>query len=365
MTSQSQDLPGAPSVPLFGVWPRLARGLPRLPLGRWPTPVLEARRFAQAHGLASLHIKREDLSHPVCGGNKVRGLEFLLAEAERRGTRHLLTVAAAGSYHVVCSAFHAKPLGMCVTALVLPQPATPQVGNNLLRGVELGVEYVPAGYAAVLPLLMARWLRGWARRSRWHFLPPGGTSSLACVGHVNAAFELRAQVEAGLLPEPDFLFVALGSLGTAAGLALGLRLARFRTRVVGIVVANRWYATAARLAGLSRRTLRRLQRHEAAVPNAVVRASDVSVEATALGAGYGHRLPDADSLVAQMRALEGVILDSTYTAKAILGALRFIRRHGLQSRRHLFWHTCHAYERPADSRLGDRLPRRLRSYLVE
>jgi len=325
--------------------------------------VLEAGRFAHAHRLASFHIKREDLSHPGCGGNKVRGLEFLLAEAERRGARRLLTVAAAGSYHVVCTAFHAHPLGMGVTALVLPQPASPRVADNLLRGVELGVEYVPAGYATVLPLLTARWLSESARRSRWHFIPPGGTSSLACVGHVNAALELRAQVEAGLLPEPDFLFVPLGSLGTAAGLALGLRLARLRTRIVGIVVASRWYATAARWARLSRRTLRRLQWHHAAVPDVVVRPGDVSVEATALGAGYGHRLPDADPLVGQMRALEGVELDNTYTAKALWGALRFIHRHGLESRRHLFWHTCQANRRPADPRLADRLPQRLRLYL--
>lgn len=363
MTSGLQDVAGHGALPLFDTYPRLREGLVRLPIGWWPTPVTEARRFADAHGLGSLHVKREDRSHPQCGGNKVRGLEFLLAEARRRMVRRLLTVAAVGSYHIVCTACHAAPLGMKLTAVVLPQPATQRVGDNLLRGAEFGVEYVPVGHVTAVPVLVGKWVRQLLAPDRCCFIPPGGTSPLACVGHVNAAFELRRQIDAGLLPAPDLLFVALGSLGTAAGLALGVRLAGLETRVVGVVVAHRWHATARRLTRLSRRTLRLLQRHDPTVPNAAVRSGDVSVVTTALGEGYGHVLPEAGVMRDQMRELEGIELDDTYTAKALCGAFQFIRRHGLERRDHLFWHTCHAGERPADPSLQERLPQVCRAYV--
>ena len=95
-------------------------------------------------------------------------------------------------------------------------------------GLEAGARYVPANYLTLLPKLFARLL--WRSRrkgsERLYCIPVGGTSPLACLGHVSAAMELKQQIAAGVLPEPDFLYVAAGSLGTAAGLTLGCRLAR-------------------------------------------------------------------------------------------------------------------------------------------
>src|SRR5439155_6166400 len=123
---------------------------------------------------------------------------------------------------------------------------------------------------------------------RPYLIPPGGTSPLACLGHVNAALELREQIDAGLLPPPDFIFVPLGSLGTAAGLTVGCALAGLTARVVGVVVFHPLYCTARRWALLARRTAALMRAHDPSVPELAISSSRLTVLRDALGKGYGH-----------------------------------------------------------------------------
>ncbi len=362
------------AFPLFERFPRLAELAPRLPLGDWPTPVIPATRFAEATGLKALYLKREDLSHPECGGNKIRGLEFLLADAQRRGAQRLLTIGAAGSHHVCRTAWHARQLGMATEALVIHQPPGDYVRRNIATGLAAGTRYLPASYATIAPRLALRLLGAKtasllsARRSgstpaqqQTVFVPSGGTSPLACLGHVNAALELKRQIDNGVLPEPDCLFCALGSLGTMAGLAAGCRLAGLRTRLVGVVVSFRWYCTAGRWARLANRTLRLMRSLDPTAPETRVDAGDLIVVGSALGRGYGHATPESQSIAQRFEDCEGPRLDRTYTAKTVAGALQFIRANRLEDRVHLFWHTYH--EMPAGQRIDASLvPRFLRRY---
>lgn len=326
---------------LFDAYPRLGELAPWVGLGSWPTPVYEAKRFAARHGLKALFVKREDLSHPVMAGNKVRGLEFLLGEAQRRGARTIVTFSAEGSHHIARTAWHARQLGMETVAVVVPQAEAPYVRENLRIGESVGARYVRANYATVVPKVMAEMLSRRNRREgrRPYYVPPGGTSPLACLGHVGAALELKRQVDAGELPEPDYLYVALGSLGTAAGLAVGLRLAGLRTQLVGVVVSYRWYCTRGRWARMARRTLRLMRRMDGSVPQLAIRAAELRTVGTALGKGYAEATPEATALAAEFGDLEGIALDQTYTAKALDGAMQFIERGGWEERVHLFWQS--------------------------
>ncbi|MHC4235592.1 MAG: pyridoxal-phosphate dependent enzyme, partial [Planctomycetota bacterium] len=227
---------------------------------------------------------------------------------------------------------------------------------------------IPAGYATLIPRLAAQFLVP----SHWHdarppyYVPGGGTSPLACLGHVNAALELKQQIDAGLLTEPDYLYVALGSLGTAAGLAAGCRLAGLRTRLVGVVVSYRWYCTAGRWARLARRVHRLMQRYDRSVPDIAVDRAALTVVATSLGEGYARFTEAAAHLTQEMRDTENVELDGTYTAKTLDGALNFIDQRRLHHKTHLFWHTYQSVESAPDS--GDAiasLPHALRRYFVE
>src|SRR5262249_46301645 len=147
-----------------------------------------------------------------------------------------------------------------------------------------------------------------------YFIVPGGTSPMACLGHVNAAFELRRQIENGELPEPEFLFVPLGSLGTAAGRLLGCRLAGLRTRIVGVVTSYRWYATAKRVTGLANKTHALMKRSAASVPDARIAETDIDVVRGALGSAYAEFTPESVAMARQLMDCEPVPLAGTYSA---------------------------------------------------
>ena len=105
-------------LPLLRHYPRLLASLPWVSLGEWPTPVQHARGLGETHGLPSFYIKRDDLSSRIYGGNKVRKLEFSLADALRRGYNRVMTMGAAGSNHVLATAM--QSLCFCQPAFALP-----------------------------------------------------------------------------------------------------------------------------------------------------------------------------------------------------------------------------------------------------
>jgi D-cysteine desulfhydrase len=329
-------------LPLFEAFPRLAATVPWLPIGQLPTPVTEARRFAGRHGLKALYVKREDLSHPQCAGNKIRGLEFILADAVRRGAKTILTLGVEGSHHICRTAWHGRRHGIDTVAVVIDQPAAEYVRRNLAAGLASGAAFVPANRATLLPRLAAQYAKAWMRQGRRPYcVSPGGTSALSCLGHVNAAMELKRQGEGGQLQEPDYLYVAMGSLGTAAGLLVGCKLAGLRTKLVGVVASYRWFCTAGRWGRMAKRIHRLMRRRDPGVPEIDVDASELSVVSAALGDGYARPTEESMRLADEFRAAEGIDLDGTYTAKALCGAMQFIEAQQLHDNVHLFWQTYH------------------------
>lgn len=330
-------------MPLFQRFPRLAEAVAWQPIGDWPTPVVSAENFAAAHHLDSLHIKREDLSHATCGGNKVRGLEFLLGDAVRRNIRTLVVFGAGGSHHLCKTAWHARPLGIDTVAVIVPQPDAEYVRRNLAWGKAAGTIYIHAKVATLVPKLAWQLLkhRVGPNRRPASLIPPGGSSAISCLGHVNAAFELKQQIDAGQLPPPDTIYLALGSLGMAAGLALGCQLAGLSTRLVGVTVSYRWYCTARRWARFARRAWRLMRRMDPSVPDVNIDPTRLTVVNSALGDGYAKPTPRGQALARQLEDCEGLRLDPTYTAKALDGAMQHIRSNGLEHAAHLFWQSYH------------------------
>ncbi len=355
-----------PLPALFEVYPRLAMTIPWMPIGDWPTPVMHAKAFGAEIGVAHFHVKREDLSHATCGGNKPRGLEFLLADARAKDHASILTFSSVGSHHICRTAWHARRIGMDTTAVVVDQPMARYVRANLVFGLHAGARYVHANYLTIVPRSVHELLshRNWRRGHPPYFIPPGGTSPRACLGHVNAALELRRQIDAGVLPEPDFVYVPMGSLGTAAGLLLGMRLAGLKSRVVGVAVSYRWYCTPGRAAQLARATLSLMRRRDPAVPEVRISARDIDVVTTALGEGYARFTESSIEWAVRMRECEGLAMDGTYGAKTLDGAMQYISKCRLQGTTHLFWHTFHALSPPeSNESLASQIPVRLRHYL--
>ncbi len=335
---QPNTSPGGtePSPPaLFRRYPGLAGHIPWVALGGCTTPV-ETLRLEGVEGGA--WIKRDDLTCEPYGGNKVRKLEFLLAQAQRQGAGRVITAGAAGSHHALATTVYSRMLGLPATLVLFPQPLTPHVRQVLRLDHALGAElrFTPRMEMVPAALLAARLAH---RRERPVVIPPGGSDAVGTLGYVSAALELAEQVEVGEAPRPDVVHVATGTMGTAAGLALGFALADLPIRVMayritGRIVTNEWA-----LRRLLRSTLRRLRQAGLKIPPLVEVLRRIELRHEQLGERYG-RETEAGRRATEQFAQAGLTLDPTYTAKAAAGFLAAVEAD--PEHIHLFWHTLSA-----------------------
>lgn len=294
-------------------------------IGRYPTPVEKLE--TPSSGSSELWVKRDDRSGEAYGGNKIRKLERILEQARRTGARRIITVGAAGSHHVLATTLHGKRMGLRVAAVLTPQPRTPHVVDNLRAAIGLGLEaHAARSFADVARRVVTLRERGDL------LVPPGGSSLTGTQGYIDAAHELALDIEAGKLPPPDAIVVALGSGGTAAGLLAGIVHEGLSARLVAVrivepMLSGRWRLLALALAA-SRAAGIPLQ------PGKMAR--QVVVDGRWLGAGYGHPT-EAGERAMEMAQARGLKVDPTYTAKTFAAALDLVTRGTY--RRVLYWHT--------------------------
>lgn len=239
-----------------------------------PTPVRE---------LPSLGLWVKD--DAVIGGNKVRKLAHTVPDAVARGKRAILTFGAIGSNHCVATAEACRDAGLDCICVLVDQPEDDHVRRNLARMRAAGARTVLA-HGSARAAAAAGWL---IARHRPYVLPVGGSSEVGIRGFVEAGEELAAQVAAGELPEPRTIVIAVGSGGSAVGLARS----SLRARVVGVVVNDR----------------SRFKTHPR-----------VDYVRDFLGAGYGHPTPEGEEAM-RRAAQAGLTLEPVYTAKAMAAAL--------------------------------------------
>jgi D-cysteine desulfhydrase len=307
-------------LPLVERYAALA-GVPRVPLGDYPTPVAPLSPRAP-----ELWIKRDDLSASPIGGNKVRALEFLLGGVGPGDA--VATVGSAGSTHALAVATYARRLG-----------ARSYVGrwrqemNATARDVaeRVGRE---ADEAPVFRSVLGAYAYAWrARRRGAHWIAAGGSTPLGVLGHVNAGLELAKQIRDAALPEPRYVVVPLGTGGTAAGVALAFAIAELRTVVIGVRVVPRIVARRSHVRRLAARTAGLIERVSGrSVPRLAADAVQVAHEE--YGGAYGRETRAAAKAAAWMREANHLTLDLTYSAKALAHALHLASRAPT-----LFWLT--------------------------
>jgi D-cysteine desulfhydrase len=317
---------------LHGRFPALAETLPHLVLSERPTPVRELP------GLGVWVKEDGAFGSGGWGGNKVRKLEWLIPDAQRRGRRSILTFGGLGTNWGLATALYAREHGLETALALVDQPIDDHVRAQLARldasGARIYRTHTKARTVAMLPWLLARNARG-ARPP--YLLPAGGSSRVGALGYVEAALEIAAQVEQGSLPEPTQVVVPVGTGGTAAGLALGFQLAGLPTQVIGVVVNDQLRLDAPVLARLARRTAALLERRGARLGRLQLEPGMLDLTRDQIGAGYGHPT-EAASRAASAAAEEGLSLDPVYTAKAMAGLLA-LRTQGRLGDPVLFVHT--------------------------
>lgn len=360
---------------LFKKYPVLQDKLPHVSLATLPTPVENLPSIEKQRDLQGLYIKRDDLSGSIYGGNKVRKLEFLLGEALEKEVQEVFTFGFAGSNHALATAIYAEQLGMKCTSLLLPQLNAHYVRRNLLAS-----KYYKArlrhckNFTHLFWVLVSNLIFGILKNgrtslmipqgsscpvnilSRIHhrlelimgqinnqkvpmIIPAGGSCPAGVIGYVNAAFELKEQVEAAILPEPDLIYVPVGSMGTSAGLIIGLKAAGLSSRVVPVRVIEKRIAGSRKMLRLAKRTLVQLTNLDPTFPEVNLSIADFAVRDDFLGPGYAHFTTEAVKAAELMREQTGIILNGAYSAKALSALLFDADKKALTGKNILFWNT--------------------------
>jgi len=292
--------------------------LPHVVLRPGPSPV---RRVPGLPG--EVWVKDDGPVGTVYGGNKVRKLEWALADARARGCTWVLTAGALATNHGLATALYARELGLRTAVVLIDQPLDDYTARGYERlrasGASLYLAHTPRRAYALAPWV---YLRHTGRRPPY-FLTVGGSSLHGMAGFVEAGLELGEQVAQGELPEPAAVVLPVGSGGCAAGLLLGLRLAGLRTRVHGVLVNDATPVDARSVLRMAERTRRFLVRHGGTL--AAPDPDDLVLDTRWLGPGYGHPTAEAAAAAAVL-AGEGVVTEPVYTAKAAAGLLDLAAR---------------------------------------
>lgn len=332
-------------LPLFERAPALGRKPGRIALGRFPTPV-ERHEVVSDGVRIPLLVKRDDLCADGYAGNKVRKLEFLLADARSRGATRLITAGAAGSHHAFATAYHGIAQGFDASLVLFPQPLNEHVRHMLLLDASVGAELCWASRMETVPYGLWR-ARFRHRTERTCMVPPGGSNDVGTIGYINGGLELAAQIADGSVPRPSAVYVAAGTLGTVAGIAIGFAWAGLDVPVQAIRITSRLLTNERMLAQLARSTLQYLRTAGAAeVPALEDVLPRITLRHEHNGGGYGRPTPAGDDATAVFGQI-GLQLDPTYTAKAAAALLAdahgpaSVARTGAEALP-LFWHTLSA-----------------------
>ena len=330
---------------LFEALPALAGRVPWTSLGVLPTPVESgARVVAEAKLVGELWLKRDDLSSPVCGGNKLRLLEHLLGAALADGVTHVYSSGATGSNFALATALHAPRVGLKAGAICFPQPLTAE-GERSHRVVTALAEVVEMAHWSLLPLVSERVRRrAEARGQRAQILSQVSFSPESLFGYLAAGLELALQVAQKACPAPTRIVLPIGSAATSAGLLAGLSLARrigiwqAAPRVCPVRIAAWPLSRRGRVLSLAQRLLGRLGQicGDASLELQRRELLPVTLVTDQLGTGYPYPTAQGAAARAVFARAGYPILDDTYSAKAAAHVLESLAGdHGPV----LFWCT--------------------------
>ncbi|MEA3238795.1 MAG: D-cysteine desulfhydrase family protein [Candidatus Bipolaricaulota bacterium] len=316
----------------------------RVRLGIFPTPLVELNALGDLLGGPSIFMKRDDLDGLGMGGNKLRKLEYAMADAVAQGVTTVITTGAVQSNHCRLTAAAANKLGM-KCHLVLsgeePQIATGNLLLDKILGVA-GIHYVPrlsqeekesTGHDPVEEKVTEIEKQLKRDGEVTYYIPNGCRSLHGALGYAGCVREVVEQMHS-LKLAPDYFLSACGSVSTQTGLMLGSDLyCQAQARVIGISVSrDKDYITKKLTSSLA-------EAHAFLGLEDLPRAEIIAYDEY-IGEGYGiptKEMKEAISLVARK---EGIFLDPVYTGKAMAGLIDLVKRGKLHKGENvIFIHT--------------------------
>jgi L-cysteate sulfo-lyase len=313
--------------------------LPRVPLGRLPTPLEKTPRLSQVLDIPNLYIKRDDLMGIGYGGNKIRKLEFLMADAVSKGADTIITTGGVQSNFTREATACAAKLGLKIILVLIGEEPEEYRGNLLLEklmgaethfvtaeGLDDGVQKAGEYMESLSENLQKK-------GKACYIMPVGGSTPLGCVGFATAFLELTDQTTSMGITA-DHLIVATGSGGTQAGLTVGKKMARADTAIRGIRVGKMFEPFSKMIADLATETASFLEMKK------VFNERDVLTYSEFVGEGYDIPTKEANDAIKLLAKTEAIFLDPVYTGKAMAGLLGLVERGEIPRKDTVvFWHT--------------------------
>ncbi len=331
---------------LAAAHPLLSDRLKKMAIADLPTPVSTVR-FNTPEGPRTVSIKHDDVSCAHYGGNKIRKLEYIFQRARERNASRVATFGAVGSNHALATAIIARQRGFECSCFLFPQEPTPNIPTTLNMHRRIGTELVPMGRIVDRLATFRRYLQG---RHCW-VIPMGGSSWLGAVGFVNAGLELAHQIASGDLELPYRIYIANGTMGSCAGLALGLALADLPTELHAVRVVDDRVASPPGFERLMRKTAMMLNRIDASIPADLADRTRICWRSEFLAGGYAVADSVTKNAVAIAGNALGLKIETTYTGKAMAALLHDLALRDYAGQPCLFWNTYNSRPLPVT---GDR-----------
>ncbi|MFT5573669.1 MAG: 1-aminocyclopropane-1-carboxylate deaminase [Cryomorphaceae bacterium] len=325
--------------PLFDTFPRLQARLAPISLCALPTPVEQLKKLGE-----QVWVKRDDTTHLVYGGNKTRKFEFIIPEVVAAGAKHIYTIGGTGTNHGVATAMVCQQLGLKSTIIAFDQPNSPYVQKNQALMKHFGAEVLNSG--SIISAASRFYLNPRRLSSEYYFLPAGGAVTVAIFSYINAALELKKQIDSGECPEPDEVYVPVGSSTTLAGLTLGCAIAGMKTKVIGIQIMQ---SNVGPLEVCTPAISNKMMQQALAViaseyPDYAVVVASVILKPQWYEPGYGVLTNATEQAIKKGKEL-GLVLDQTYSGKAFDA---FTQSHDSADKPTLYWATYSSSANPAE-----------------
>lgn len=281
----------------------------RIPLALLPTPMHRLENISRILG-TNVWIKRDDLTGIGLGGNKVRKLEFLLADAKKKGAEIIFTTGGAQSNHAMLTAACAKRLGMTPILILKRRGVTERKGNQLLEYLmDTDVRFMDTDSYDDIYAEMDR--VGKELGKPYYKIPCGGSNALGALGYVACMKEIA---DSGV--HFDHVICAEGSGGTHAGVALGAKLYMPGTKTMGMMVDDDPFDIIT--SGIMQEAAGLMELDIEITPG------DVHL-LNMCGPGYAIASEEGNAAIRMMAKNEGLFLDPVYTGKAFAGLIKLAR----------------------------------------
>jgi D-cysteine desulfhydrase len=329
------------ALPLAKQFPALR--IPHISLCTLPTPVQKLENLSKELG-ATVFIKRDDMTGGQSyGGNKPRKLALELARALSHRANTVITFGCAGSNHAVATSEHARNLGLEPICMLKPQANSQVVRKNLLLHLANGTElhYAPNNDVRKV-LTISTWVDVVNKGLRPYIIPTGGSTPLGTVGFVNAACELKEQIDAGLIPMPDYVYVPCGSCATTVGLTLGFKALNLPIKVIAIAVEpeeeqQEFKTTITKLFKATNELLNKVT--NGTFPILQLKSEDIEINLNFTGPEYAVFTQEGIVARELLKKTEAITIDGTYTCKAFAALLADIKSKKSENKTVLFWNT--------------------------